>query len=164
MEFDWDPDKAERNLRKHGVSFPEAATVFGDTLSWTYPDDAKSEQRWIIIGMSEQRRILVVCHLEEEVAIRIISAREATRQERRAMKKDEIQDDMLPEYDFKNMSGGVRGKYAAAYRQGTNLVRLDPDVAKAFTTEASVNEALRAVLMAAAAIPARKARARSTHR
>lgn len=80
------------------------------------------------------------------------------------MKKDETQDDMLPEYDFKNMSGGVRGKYAAAYRQGTNLVRLDPDVARAFTTEASVNEALRAVLRAAAAIPAPKRRVRSTHR
>jgi hypothetical protein len=80
------------------------------------------------------------------------------------MKKDEAQDEMLPEYDFKNMKGGVRGKYADAYRQGTNLVRLDPDVAKAFTTEASVNEALRAVLRAAAAIPAPKARARSTHR
>ena len=83
VEFDWDPDKAERNLLKHGVSFPEAATVFGDTLSTTFPDDVRSEQRWIIIGISEQRRILVVCHVEEEEAIRIISAREATRQERR---------------------------------------------------------------------------------
>lgn len=69
------------------------------------------------------------------------------------MKKDEEADEMLPEYDFKRMTGGVRGKYAAAYRQGTNLVRLDPDVAKAFTTDESVNEALRAVLKAAAAIP-----------
>jgi uncharacterized DUF497 family protein len=83
MEFDWDLDKADRNLQKHGVSFPEASTVFGDTLSTTFPDDVKSEQRWIIIGMSEQRRTLVVCHIEEDEAIRIISAREATRQERR---------------------------------------------------------------------------------
>ncbi len=80
------------------------------------------------------------------------------------MKKDEIEDDLRPEYDFKQMVGGVRGKYAAAYKQGTNLVRLDPDVAKAFTTEESVNEALRAVLRAAAAIPPAKGRARSTHR
>lgn len=80
------------------------------------------------------------------------------------MKKNETQDALLPEYDFKRMTGGVRGKYAAAYRQGTNLVRLDPDVAKAFTTEESVNEALRAVLRAAATIPASKGRARSTHR
>ncbi|MFL5391928.1 MAG: hypothetical protein ACJ76J_24210 [Thermoanaerobaculia bacterium] len=79
------------------------------------------------------------------------------------MKKDEEADEMLPEYDFKQMVGGVRGKYAAAYRRGTNLVRLDPDVAKAFTTDESVNEALRAVLRAAAAIPSAKAtRSRST--
>jgi len=79
------------------------------------------------------------------------------------MKKDEETDEMLPEYDFKRMTGGVRGKYAAAYRRGTNLVRLDPDVAKAFTTDESVNEALRAVLRAAAAIPSAKAtRSRST--
>jgi hypothetical protein len=67
------------------------------------------------------------------------------------MKKDEDQDDLLPEYDFKKMAGGVRGKYAAAYRRGTNLVRLAPDVAKAFRTDESVNEALRAVLRATAA-------------
>ena len=70
------------------------------------------------------------------------------------MKKDEDAEQLLPEYDFRQMEGGVRGKYATAYQRGTNLVRLDPDVAKAFTTDESVNEALRAVLKAAAAIPA----------
>jgi len=69
------------------------------------------------------------------------------------MKKDDEADDLLPEYDFHQMPGGVRGKLAAAYRRGTNLARLDPDVAQAFTTDESVNEALRAVLRAAAAIP-----------
>jgi hypothetical protein len=68
-------------------------------------------------------------------------------------KDDDASDDLLPEYDFRQMAGGVRGKYAAAYRRGTNLARLDPDVAKAFTTDESVNEALRAVLKAVAAIP-----------
>src|SRR6185436_532598 len=72
---------------------------------------------------------------------------------RRSMKKDDEADDLLPEYDFHQMPGGVRGKLAAAYRRGTNLARLDPDVAQAFTTDESVNEALRAVLRAAAAIP-----------
>jgi hypothetical protein len=67
------------------------------------------------------------------------------------MKNDD--DDLLPEYDFEHMAGGVQGKLAAAYTRGTNLARLDPDVAKAFTTDESVNEALRAVLRAAAAIP-----------
>lgn len=69
------------------------------------------------------------------------------------MEKDSETDELRPEYDFSQLTGGVRGKYAAAYRRGTNLVRLDPDVAKTFTTDESVNEALRAVLRAAAAIP-----------
>ena len=54
--------------------------------------------------------------------------------------------DMLPEYDFASMKGGVRGKYVAQYRAGTNLVLLDPEVAEAFPTDAAVNQALRAVL------------------
>ena len=54
--------------------------------------------------------------------------------------------DMRPEYDFASMQGGVRGKYAAQYRAGTNLVLLDPEVAEAFPTDVAVNEALRAVL------------------
>ena len=51
------------------------------------------------------------------------------------MKKDDEADEMLPEYDFRHMTGGVRGKFAAAYQRGTNLARLDPDVAQAFTTD-----------------------------
>lgn len=62
------------------------------------------------------------------------------------MKKDELDDELLPEYDFASMPGGARGKYAAAYRQGTNLARLDPDVAEAFETDEAVNDALRFVL------------------
>ena len=65
------------------------------------------------------------------------------------MKKDNEADELRPEYDFGQMSGGVRGKYAEAYRGGTNLARLDPDVAAAFTTDTSVNEALRAILRVA---------------
>lgn len=65
------------------------------------------------------------------------------------MKKDNEADELRPEYDFGRMSGGVRGKYAEAYRGGTNLARLDPDVAAAFTTDTSVNEALRAILRVA---------------
>jgi hypothetical protein len=66
------------------------------------------------------------------------------------MKQTQDNDDLRPEYDFSQLSGGVRGKYAEAYRQGTNLVKLDPDVADAFPTAESVNDALRAVLKAAA--------------
>lgn len=67
------------------------------------------------------------------------------------MKNDKETDEMRPEYDFAQMSGGVRGKYAAAYRRGTNLARLDPDVAEAFATDKAVNDALRTVLRASQA-------------
>jgi uncharacterized protein len=87
MRFEWDPEKAKRNLAKHGTSFNEAATVFGDTLGWTYPDLEHSgfEERWITIGMSEQHLLLVVAHTmtEDGQRVRILSAREATRKERR---------------------------------------------------------------------------------
>jgi hypothetical protein len=67
------------------------------------------------------------------------------------MKKevDELEDELQPEYDFANMQGGVRGKYVQRYRSGTNLVLLDPDIAKAFPTDASVNEALRLLIQIA---------------
>ena len=65
------------------------------------------------------------------------------------MNKDfdnELEDDLLPNYDFANMTGGVKGKYVDRYRSGTNIVLLDPDVADAFPTAESVNEALRMLL------------------
>lgn len=62
---------------------------------------------------------------------------------------DELEDELRPEYDFSNMADGVRGKYVERYRKGTNVVLLDPDVAKAFPTNASVNEALRLLLQIA---------------
>lgn len=67
------------------------------------------------------------------------------------MKKevDELEDELRSEYDFSNMAGGIRGKYVERYRAGTNLVLLDPDIAKAFPTDASVNEALRLLLQIA---------------
>ena len=67
------------------------------------------------------------------------------------MKKevDELEDELRPEYDFAQMVGGVRGKYVERYRAGTNLVLLDPDIAQAFPTDASVNEALRLLLQIA---------------
>jgi len=85
MEFIWDPNKAESNVRRHGVSFHEAATVFGDPLSTTVPDPDHSieEERYIIIGTSHRGRLLIVAHAEQGNRIRIISARELTRRERR---------------------------------------------------------------------------------
>ena len=85
MQFEWDKDKAASNLKKHGVSFKEAATVFGDPLSDTFddPDHSADENRFITIGMSGRGRILVVAHMERDYNIRIISAREATNKERK---------------------------------------------------------------------------------
>jgi len=85
----WDPKKAETNLRKHGVDFHEAATIFSDPLSSTFPsqDHLASEVRFLTIGLSVNWNVLVVAHTEEENLIRIISARTATSQERRFYEK-----------------------------------------------------------------------------
>ncbi len=85
MNFDWDAGKATKNWRDHRVAFQEAVTVFGDTLSLTAPDPDHSlrENRYIIVGRSENDRLLIVAHTERTDGIRIISARELTRRERR---------------------------------------------------------------------------------
>ena len=85
MILEWDPDKTVSNLKKHGVDFHEAGTVLGDPLSTTFPDPAHSaeEKRYITIGSSASGRILVVAHTDRGKAVRIISARSATRRERR---------------------------------------------------------------------------------
>jgi uncharacterized protein len=85
MEFEWNPDKADINLAKHAVSFPEASTIFEDTLSVTFsdPDHSIGEERYVIIGMSDLGRLLIVSHTDRENRIRIISARSANRQEKR---------------------------------------------------------------------------------
>lgn len=83
MEFEWDEAKAEANEAKHGVSFEEARTVFDNPLARIFEDDdAASERREIIIGHSDDHRLLVVCFTESEPAVRLISARPATRRER----------------------------------------------------------------------------------
>lgn len=76
LTFEWDPDKARANLAKHGVGFLEATTVLGDPLSLTIPDPGHSEgeQRFVSMGMSDRRRLLVVAHTEWGERIRIISA------------------------------------------------------------------------------------------
>jgi uncharacterized DUF497 family protein len=85
MEFDWDNSKAETNFAKHGVSFQEAASVFDDALSITFPDPdhSVSEERLIIIGNSHRGRLLFVSHTDRNDQLRIISARETTRRERK---------------------------------------------------------------------------------
>jgi len=90
MEYAWDPEKAEANRRKHGVSFHEAATVFGDPLAITFldPDHSVDEYRYLTFGLSKVDRLLVVSHADRSDTIRIISARIMTRQERRIYEED----------------------------------------------------------------------------
>ena len=86
MNFEWDENKAAVNLKKHGVSFDEAKTVFDDPLYIDFydPDHSEGEYRYIMIGMSMQNRLLLVAYTERGDAVRLISAREATRAERKA--------------------------------------------------------------------------------
>ena len=92
MKFTWDPTKAAENLEKHGVDFREAATVFDDPLSTTFPDvdHSEGEQRFLIIGMSALGRILVVSHTDTGDTIRIVSARATTRREHKFYEENDF--------------------------------------------------------------------------
>jgi uncharacterized DUF497 family protein len=85
MKFEWDPKKASSNLKKHKVSFEEAATALRDPMSATAldPDHSVSEERFVTFGVSERGRVLVVAHSDKDDTIRIISAREASKGEKR---------------------------------------------------------------------------------
>jgi uncharacterized protein len=139
VNFEWDPRKAAQNRRKHRVSFHEAATVFGDPLAVTYddPDHSIVEQRFITVGMSDAGRVLIVM--------------------KRRAEKRKVRDELRREYDFVKLKGGIRGKYTARYKAGTNLVLLSPDVAEHFPDDKSVNTALRELIRVAKA-PLRRAR------
>jgi uncharacterized DUF497 family protein len=90
IEFEWDPEKAESNLRKHGVGFVEAATVLRDPLCITIfdPDHSEAEDRFITVGISNRGRAVLVAHADRGNTTRIISARELTRAERKAYEKE----------------------------------------------------------------------------
>lgn len=141
--FTWDPEKAEQIARKHGISFDEARSVFGDPLAATFPDPDHSEveNRELTIGYSTTGRVLVVSHTQRGLAVR-----NTMREWRPAMSDETMnnEDDMRDEYDFS--SGGVVGQYYERYREGTNVVLLDPDVAGEFPDSESVNRTLRRVL------------------
>lgn len=85
MRFEWDPKKAKSNVKKHGVSFEEAVTVFYDPLSATFddPDHSVDELRFVTVGHSSGNRLLFVSHLDRGEILRIISARIATAHERK---------------------------------------------------------------------------------
>lgn len=154
FRFEWDPAKAATNEAKHGVSFGEASTVFGDPLSVTVVDVRHShgEERFAIFGTSARGRVLAVLHSERGDASESSAHVKPPALSGSPMKKDAPErpvgesaddaDELLPEYDLR---GGVRGKHAARYAEGTNVVILDPDVAAAFPDPAEVNAVLRAV-------------------
>src|ERR1051326_1546881 len=145
----WDPEKAAVNFHKHGVDFIEAASAFGDPHSLSKLDTTHSidEERWLLLGYSAQGRLLVVAHTERTVRFessthvwpRRPSAKPMKKNPKPSVPNDEIQ----PEYDFR---GGIRGKYAKQYREGTTIVVLDPDGAAKFKDSQAVNEALRTLL------------------
>jgi len=152
VNFEWDPDKARKNRRKHRVAFEEAATVFGDPFAVIYqdPDHSTAEERFITVGMSGAKRLLIVAHAERGEKIRIIarvrqrSARKNTM--KKATSKRKKTDELRQEYDLAKLTGGVRGKYLERYRTGTNLVLLSPDVARYFRDGQSVDTALRTLI------------------
>lgn len=88
--FEWDRKKAESNARKHAVTFDEAATAFGDPLAllMSDPDHSLAEERYTLLGMSNQQRLLVVSFVERSPRTRLISARRATRRERRRYEEE----------------------------------------------------------------------------
>lgn len=91
MQFEWDPEKAAANPAKHGASFEEATSVFGDPLATTIsdPDHSVGEERFLTTGVSIEQRVLIVWHTQREDVIRIIGAREATPRERRVYESGE---------------------------------------------------------------------------
>ena len=90
LSFEWDENKAKANFAKHEIGFEEASTVFGDPRSLTIPDPIRSavEDRFVIIGASHRGKLLVVVHTERGENIRIISARLASRGERRSYEEN----------------------------------------------------------------------------
>jgi uncharacterized protein len=147
LNFEWDDAKARSNQAKHGVSFEEASTVFGDPLSLTIHDPMHSqvEDRFIIVGRSHLRKLLVVVHTERGIICASLARGAPAEKNEETMKKPSsksAEPEMRDEYDF---SRGVRGKYARRYAQGTNVVVLEPDVAKVFSSAEAVNDSLRAL-------------------
>lgn len=92
-DFEWDPSKAQENIRRHAVSFEEASSIFEDPFAFTIDDAEHStdEKRFYTVGVSSLHRTLVVAHAQRDENIRIISARPATRRERKSYEEGEDQ-------------------------------------------------------------------------
>lgn len=88
MAYQWNRDKAAANLRKHGIDFADAVSVFSDDLAITIPDERFDEERFVTIGVDAFGRVLIVVYTMRKDEIRIISARKATRQERQQYEEE----------------------------------------------------------------------------
>ena len=149
MDIEWDAAKAANNLRKHGVSFEEAASVFYDPLAVTGadPDHSEVEERLITFGGSPAGKLLVVSI--PSVEKRSGSSMLAWQLGRRGEYMNKVKstsDELRSEYkrsDFKNLE---RGKYYERIRASSNVVVLDPEVAAVFPNSAAVNKALHSLV------------------
>jgi len=157
------PGQSPSKSPKAPGTVEKAATVYGDALALTYPDPdhSISEQRFITIGISSAKRVLIVAHagaanlfgLSALGKLRVASENNM----KKATRKRKPASDLRQEYDLSSLKGGVRGKYFERYQSGTNLVLLSPDVARHFPNEQSVNSALRELIRAGKR-PLRRAR------
>jgi uncharacterized DUF497 family protein len=169
--YEWNAGKAKANIHNHGVSFDEAATVFLDPLALTFPDPYHS-------GGEERRSRSATPPDIRSSSCRIASAEtayESSAHEKRPeesagnMKKasaKSLDDDLRPEYDLSQLKGGVRGKYYRQAAAGTNLMLIEPELAKVFGDAESVNRALRLLVdtAEAAAGPSRRRHGASNKR
>ena len=140
--------RKSRFLKKHGVSFYEAESAFGDPLASVFLDEDHSveEKREIMIAYSERQRLLVISFTEKRTMLLESSAPDArTRKNVGNTKMSDIDDELRPHYDF-DYSNAKPNRFAEKYKKMVRHVGLEPDVADAFPTEESVNEALRQYL------------------
>lgn len=148
MRFDWDPDKAAVNFRKHAVSFNEAQGALVDplALSGADPDHSLYEARFVTFGVSAARRLLVVAYTERErgEVVRIISASERRKQSGGCMKKGDMRrsDELRREYKRSDFGEMVRGKYAPPLAAAVSAAAPYPGVAPALPAELGGNHAL----------------------
>lgn len=141
----WNDEKDEANLRKHGIRFEEAITVFDDPLIVVIddPEHSHGESRFLAMGATDERRLVVVSYTIRNDDLWLISARPAeARERRRYMAGDSIrdEDEMRPYYDFSN---GVRGKHYRGRPRTMVSYGIDAELAAYFPTSEDVNRALR---------------------
>lgn len=178
LTFEWDEQKAEQNLEKHGVSFQQASEVFSDPLSAMIPDATHSERenRLLAIGQSANGQVLLVVFAERESGLeslvrgrrrdpkrgfmkkaktKKVSKENVGNGKTSAVKPAESEDEMRDDYSFLDWSKAERGKYAKRYAESTNVVLIAPDVLDVFPDAESINRALRTLadLIRAASAP-----------